>query len=80
MRRNGRGRTPVSANEYGWTSIPHTWGSTSPSHVKSYAYTTLIGLAKLRLSEIEPFSWSDPSWGLSTGSFATAVAKITQRR
>ncbi len=80
MRRFGRGRTPVSANEYGWTSIRHTWGSTNPRHVKGYAYTALIGLAKLRLSEIEPFSWTDPSWGLSTGSFATAVAKITHHR
>jgi hypothetical protein len=24
-----------------------------------------------------PFLWSDPSWGLSSGSFAGAVAKIT---
>jgi hypothetical protein len=80
MRRYGRGRTPVSANEYGWTSTRHTWGTTNPKHVKSYAYTALIDLAKLRLSEIEPFSWSDPSWGLSTGSFAAAVAKITHRR
>jgi hypothetical protein len=79
-RRAGRGRTPVSANEYGWTSIRGTWGSTSPKNVKSYAYTALIGLAKLRLSEILPFSWSDPSWGLSTGSFADAVAKITHHR
>jgi large repetitive protein len=77
MRGYGRGRTPVSANEYGWTSIRDTWGSTSPRHVKSYAYNALIGLAKLRLSEIVPFSWGDPSWGLSTGSFANAVAKIT---
>jgi hypothetical protein len=80
MRRAGRGRTPVSANEYGWTSIRHTWGSTNPKHVKSYAYTALVGLAKLRLFEIEPFAWSDPSWGLSTGSFARAVAKVTHHR
>lgn len=80
MRRAGRGGTPVSANEYGWTSIPHTYGSTSPKHVKAYAYAAMIGLAKLRLSEIEPYSWSDPSWGLSTGSFARAVAKITHHR
>jgi hypothetical protein len=80
IRRYGRGRTPVSANEYGWTSLRHTWCSTNPKNVKSYAYTALIGLAKLRLSEIEPYSWSDPSWGLSTGSFAKAVAKITHRR
>ena len=80
MRRYGRGRTPVLADEYGWTSIRHTWGSTNPRHVKSYAYAALIGLAKLRLSEIEPYSWSDPSWGLSTGPYAKAVAKITHRR
>jgi hypothetical protein len=77
MRRYGRGRTPVSANEYGWTSVRHTWGSTNPRNVKSYAYSALVGLAKLRLSEIEPFSWTYTSWGLSTGSFAKAVAKIT---
>jgi hypothetical protein len=80
MRRYGRGRTPVSANEYGWTSVRHTWGSTSPRLVRGYAYAALIGLAQLHLSEIEPFAWSDPSWGLSTGSFARAVAKSTHRR
>ena len=76
MRRYGRGRTPVSANEYGWTSIRHTWGSTNPKNVKSYAYQALVGLAKLRLSEIVPFSWGDPSRGLNTGSYAKALAKI----
>jgi hypothetical protein len=80
MRLYGRGRTPVSANEYGWTSTRDTWGSTNPRHVKSYAYKALIGLAKLRLSEIVPFLWGDPSWGLSTGSFARALAKITHHR
>ena len=80
MRGYGRGGTPVSANEYGWTSIPHTWGSTNPANVKSYAYTALIGLAKLRLAEILPFSWGDPSWGLSTGSFAKALAAIAHHR
>ncbi len=80
MRQYGRGTTPVSANEYGWTSIRHTWGSTNPKNVKGYAYNALIGLAKLRLSEIAPFSWADPSWGLSTGSFANAVGKITHHR
>lgn len=80
MRRAGRGRTPVSANEYGWTSFPHTWGSTNPRKVNGYAYTALIGLAKLRLFEIVPFAWSDPSWGLSTGSFARAVAVVDHQR
>jgi hypothetical protein len=77
MRRYGHGGTPVSANEYGWTSIRDTWGSTNPSHVKTYAYQALVGLAKLRFFEIVPFLWGDPSWGLDTGSFAKAVAKIT---
>jgi hypothetical protein len=76
MRRYGRGGTPISANEYGWTSIRGTWGSTNPKHVKTYAYQALIGLAKLRLNEIMPFLWGDPSWGLSNGSFARALAKI----
>jgi hypothetical protein len=77
MRVYGRGGTPVAANEYGWTSIRHTWGSTSPRHVKPYAYQALIGLAKLRLFEVVPFLWGDSSWGLSSGSFASALAKIT---
>jgi hypothetical protein len=76
MPRYGRGHTPVSANEYGWTSIRDTWGSTNPRHIKTYAYQALIGLAKLRLFEIVPFSWTDRSWGLDTGSFAKALAKI----
>jgi hypothetical protein len=79
LRRYGRGRVPVAANEYGWTSIRHTWGSTNPRHVNAYAYEALIGLSKLRLSEIAPFLWGDPSWGLSNGSFARAVAKIRHR-
>jgi hypothetical protein len=76
LARYGRGRTPVSANEYGWTSTRNTWGSTNPKHVKTYAYQALIGLAKLRLSEIVPFAWGDPTWGLTTGSYAHALAKI----
>jgi hypothetical protein len=79
MRAYGRGRTPVSANEYGWTSIRNTWGSTNPRNIKSYAYNALIGLSKLHLFEIVPFGWGDPAWGLSTGSFARAVAKIQHR-
>ncbi len=76
MRSAGRGRTPVVANEYGWTSVRGTWGSAKPKKVKGYAYAALVGLAKLHLSEVVPFSWADPSWGLSSGSFAKAVAKI----
>jgi hypothetical protein len=79
MRRYGRGRTPVSANEYGWTTVRHTWGSTNPKYVKTYAYQALVGLAKLPLFEIVPFSWSDSSWGLSTGSFAKALATVHHR-
>lgn len=80
MRHYGRRRTPVAANEYGWTSIRHTWGSTNPRHVKRYAYAALVGLAKLRLSEIVPYLWGDPAWGLSNGSFAHALARIRHRR
>jgi hypothetical protein len=80
MGRYGRGHTPVSANEYGWTSIRHTWGSTNSRHVKAYAYQALVGLAKLRLFEIVPFLWGDSSWGLTTGSFANALVKVAQHR
>jgi hypothetical protein len=79
MRLYGLGGTPVSANEYGWTSTRHTWGSTKAKNVKTYAYQALVGLAKLPLFEIEPFSWSDPTWGLTSGSFAKAVATIARR-
>jgi hypothetical protein len=80
MRRYGRGRTPLSANEYGWTSVRHTWASTNPKYVKGYVYEALIGLARLPLSEIVPFLWGNPSWGLTTGSFSRALAKITRHR
>jgi hypothetical protein len=79
IRRYGRGRTPVSANEYGWTSRRHTWGSTNPRNVKNYPYQALIGLSGLRLFEVVPFTWGDNSWGLTTGSFARAIAKIQHR-
>lgn len=79
LRKAGRGRVPVSANEYGWTSRQHTWGSTNPKNVKTYAYTTLVDLSKLRVFEIEPYVWGFPSWGLTGGSFAKAVAKIEHR-
>lgn len=77
LRSFGRGRTPLIANEFGWTSVPDTWGSTKPRLVKGYVYNALIGLAKLPLAQIIPFSWASPSWGLSNGPFASAVAKIT---
>ena len=54
-------------------------GLDESEHVKRYAYEALIGLAKLRLSEIVPFLWGDPSWGLSTGSYARALVAITHR-
>jgi hypothetical protein len=79
MSRAGRGKTPVSANEYGWTSTKDTWGSTNPKNVKTYAYNAMVDLAKLHLAEIAPFLWTNPTWGLSTGSFAKAVAKIQHR-
>jgi hypothetical protein len=80
MRRWGRGSTPVVANEFGWTSIRHTWGSANPKKVKSYVYQALVGLSKLRLAQILPFEWSSRSWGLNNGPFAQAVAKVTHHR
>lgn len=80
MRRYGRGSTPVVANEYGWTWIRHTWGSTARNHVKPYAYQALLGLSKLRrIAQILPFEWSSPSWGLNSGPFAQAVARARHR-
>jgi Cellulase (glycosyl hydrolase family 5) len=79
MRKYHRGATPLIVNEYGWTSQQGTWGSTSPRNVDRYAYQALVGLAKLRIAQILPFLWADPSWGLSTGSYAQAVALVTHR-
>ena len=70
------GALPSSPTSTAGPRSSDTWGSTKAKNVKSYAYNALIGLSKLRLSEITPFSWGDPSWGLTTGSFAKAVAKI----
>jgi hypothetical protein len=80
MRRARRGRTPVIVNEYGWTSTRDTWGTTRARNVKPYAYQALIGLAKLGLSEIIPYQWASPTWGLSNGSLARAVAKVNHHR
>ena len=80
MRKFGRGSTPVLVNEYGWTSERNTWGTTKAKNVKPYAYQALIGLSKLRLSQILPFEWTDADWGLSDGPFAQAVSRITRGR
>lgn len=79
MRRYGRGRVPLVANEYGWTSVRNTWGTTKASHVKTYVYDALVGLAKLKLAQIIPFTWSSPAWGLNDGPFARAIAKVQHR-
>ncbi len=80
MNKYGRGRTPLLANEYGWTSLTHTWGSTIPSHVDPYSFQTLVGLSKLHLADVLPFLWTDPAWGLSDGTFGRALASIHSHR
>ncbi len=80
MRRYGRGSTPLVVNEYGWTSVRNTWGSTSPRHVKPYVYQAMVGLSKLRISQILPFLWTYSAWGLNDGPFAQAIARITHHR
>jgi hypothetical protein len=80
LRRYGRGRTPLIANEFGWTSIRDTWGSTKPKLVKGYVYQALVGLGKLPIAQLIPFSWSNTAWGLSDGPFAQAVAKLTHHK
>jgi polysaccharide biosynthesis protein PslG len=79
MKEFHRGTTPLVVNEYGWTSRPGTWGFTKRRNVKRYAYAALVGLAKLHIAQILPFEWTDPSWGLSDGTYARAVALITHR-
>lgn len=76
MRRFGRGRTPLLANEFGWTSTKGSWGETKRSNVDRYAYQTLIGLSKLHFSYVLPFEWTDRAWGLNDGTFAHALRSI----
>jgi Glycosyl hydrolases family 39 len=80
MRSYGRARTPLLANEYGWTSDRDSWGSTQARNVSRYSYQTLIGLAKLHLADILPFEWTDRSWGLSDGTYARALRVILSGR
>ncbi len=80
LRKYKRRSTPLLVNEYGWTSTAGTWGSTNPEHVTRYVYDALVGLSKLKIAEILPFEWTDPSWGLSDGAFALAVARVTHGR
>ena len=76
MRRYGRGRTPLLANEYGWTWTPHTWGSTRRRNVDPYQYQALVELSKLHLAAVMPFLWAGASWGLNDGNYAKALAYI----
>lgn len=80
MRKYRRARTPLLANEYGWTSIRNTWGSTRPGNVSRYSYQALIGLSRLGLAYILPFQWADPSWGLSDGTYARALRSVLRHR
>jgi hypothetical protein len=80
MRKYRRGSTPLVVNEYGWTSVRDTWGSTKARHVKPYAYQALVGLSKLKLAQILPFEWASQSWGLDDGPFARAIAHIHHHR
>ena len=63
----------------GGTSTPGTWGSTKRANVSRYSYQTLIGLAKLHLSYVLPFEWTDATWGLSDGTYGRALKAITHR-
>ncbi|HEY2320842.1 MAG TPA: hypothetical protein VGH67_21220 [Solirubrobacteraceae bacterium] len=80
MREYGRDHTPLLANEYGWTSLTDTWGSTRPGNVSRYSYQALVGLSRLPLAYILPFQWADPSWGLSDGTYARALHDLLRHR
>ncbi|MFL5862618.1 MAG: hypothetical protein ACJ780_17890 [Solirubrobacteraceae bacterium] len=79
MRQYGRARTPLLANEFGWTSTRGTWGSTKRANVSRYGYQTLIGLARLRVAYVLPFGWTDPTWGLADGTYARALQAVNHR-
>jgi hypothetical protein len=76
MRAYGRGHTPLIANEFGWSSAAHTFNRTRARNVNPYVRASLIGLSKLRLTEILPFEWTDRSFGLNNGTFARALKTI----
>ena len=58
---------------------PDTWGSTRRANVSPYSYQALIGLAKLHLTYVLPFEWTDATWGLTDGTYARALKAITGR-
>jgi hypothetical protein len=75
-----RGHTPLIVNEYGWTWSRHSWGTTKARNVRPYVYAALVGLSKLPIAEIVPFSWADRTFGLTGGTFARAVSAATHGR
>lgn len=79
MKKYGRGRTPLLANEYGWTATRRTWGSTAPKHVDPYSYQALVGLSRLHLQYVLPFQWTDASWGLTDGTYGRALRQVRHR-
>lgn len=76
MRRYGRRRVPLLADEYGWTWTRNTWGTTKRKNVDRYVTQALEGLTKLHLAGILPFSWGNKTWGLSDGNFAKTLAAM----
>jgi hypothetical protein len=70
----GRGRTPLIVNEYGWNSGAGSWQSVSKRVLGRDVRRSVIGLSKIKqVSEVIPFQWSDPIWGLSDGSLASGI-------
>jgi hypothetical protein len=79
MRAYGRGSTPIIANEFGWSSSRSDYNWTKAKNVKPYVYEALIGLSKLRLAQILPFTWTNSRFGLNDGPFAAAIKKVRHR-
>ena len=58
-----------------------TWGSTNPRQCQLDTSTRhWSAWRSCESAQILPFEWTDPSWGLSDGPFALAVARVTHGR
>jgi hypothetical protein len=70
----GRGRTPLFIDEYGWTSAADRWQSVSTRVLHADVRAAIVGLSRIpHVRAVIPFEWADPSWGLSDGTLAAAI-------
>ncbi len=72
----GRAGTPMIANEFGWDSQPKAFQYAPKRVLMRYVTQTIAGIAAIKhVSQVVPFEWTDPQWGLSNGGLAAGIAR-----